>query len=88
MPKTDTLLIGQMLIEQGVITPEQLEAGLNEQKKTGDFICMTLVKLGFSSEERIFTILSQQLKIPYIKLKEVDIKPAVIEKVPAKFATH
>jgi type II secretion system protein E len=88
MPKTDTLLIGQMLIEQGVVTPEQLEAGLNEQKKTLDFICTALVKLGFSSEEKIFTVLSKQLKIPYAKLKNVDIKPAVIEKVSAKFASH
>ena len=42
MRTADSILIGQMLIEEGIITPEQLEAGLNEQKKTFDFICTAL----------------------------------------------
>ncbi|OGX44911.1 MAG: hypothetical protein A3G38_03160 [Omnitrophica WOR_2 bacterium RIFCSPLOWO2_12_FULL_51_8] len=81
-------LIGRMLIEQGMITNEQLEAGLSEQKKTGEFICTAMIKLGFVSERNVFGILSQQLGIPYIKLKDADIDPLVIQKVPAKFASH
>lgn len=42
MSVKDSLLIGQLLIEEGIITSEQLEAGLKEQKKTGDFICQAL----------------------------------------------
>lgn len=88
MPTKNSILIGQMLIDEGVITAEQLEIGLKEREKTGDFICTTLVKLGFAPEEKIFNLLSRQLNIPYIKLKDKDIEPLIIQKVPAKFASH
>ncbi|MFH1440915.1 MAG: ATPase, T2SS/T4P/T4SS family [Candidatus Omnitrophota bacterium] len=84
----DNFLIGQKLIDEGIITSEQLEIGLREQKKTGNFICTTLLKLGFASEEKLFGILARQLGIPYLKLKNVVIDPEVIKKVPAKFASH
>jgi type II secretion system protein E len=84
----NNILVGQMLIEEGVITSEQLDTGLKEQKKTGDFICTTLVKLGFASEEKVFKVLSRRLNIPYVKLKNVEIEPLIIQKVPAKFSSH
>jgi type II secretion system protein E len=88
MPTKDDILIGQVLIDKGVISSEQLDAGLREQKKTGDFICTTLVKLGFAPEEKIFSVLSLHLGIPYLKLKDREIEPLIIAKVPAKFASH
>lgn len=88
MPTKDSLLIGQILIDEGVISPEQLERGLVERQKTGDFICTILVKLGFAPEEKIFGVLARQLNIPYVKLKDKDIEPLIIQKVPAKFASH
>ncbi len=88
MQEKDTMLIGQMLIGEGVITPEQLEIGLREQKETNNFICTTIVKLGFASEEKVFSLLSRQLNVPYIKLKGREIEPSVIQKVPAKFSSH
>ncbi|MEI8350443.1 MAG: ATPase, T2SS/T4P/T4SS family [Candidatus Omnitrophota bacterium] len=80
--------VGQLLIDEGVITADQLEVGLKEQKKTGEFICTILMKLGFASEDSVFTVLSRQLNIPYIKLKNREIDPLAIQKVPAKFASH
>ncbi len=88
MPGQDNILIGQILIEEGVISADQLEKGLMERQKTGDFLCTTLVKLGFASEERVFSVLARQLNIPYVKLKDKDIDPLIIQKVPAKFASH
>ncbi|MFH0790866.1 MAG: GspE/PulE family protein [Candidatus Omnitrophota bacterium] len=88
MSRKNNILVGQMLIEEGTITPEQLETGLNEQKKTGDFICTTLLKLGFASEQQLFGILSRYLNVPYIRLKDKEIESQVIQKVPAKFASH
>jgi len=82
------MLIGQILIDDGVVTAEQLDAGLREQKITGDFICTALVKLGFAPEEKIFSVLSRHLNIPYLKLKDKNIESLIISKVPAKFASH
>ncbi len=84
----DSVLIGQMLIESGVITVKQLEAGLMEQKKTGDFICSVLSRLGFIKEEAAFEILSRQLNVPYIKISHIVIEQSVIKMVPARLATH
>jgi type II secretion system protein E len=88
MPDKDNILIGQVLIDEGIITAEQLEIGLKEQKKSGEFICTTLIKLGFAPEEKLFSPLARQLNIPYIKIKDIGIDPLIIEKVPAKFASH
>jgi type II secretion system protein E len=88
MSTRDSLLVGEILIDEGIITAQALEAALKEQEKTGEFICTTLVKLGFASEEKVFSVLSRQLNINYIKLKDRDIEPLIIEKVPAKFASH
>lgn len=88
MPQKNDILIGQLLINKGMITPEQLQEGLREQEKTCHFICTILVKLGFLTQEKVLTVLSEQLNIPYLNLKGRDIHPPVIKKVPAKFASY
>ncbi|MBU3958708.1 MAG: hypothetical protein KKH29_05375 [Candidatus Omnitrophica bacterium] len=52
MPTGNIILIGQMLIDAGVITPEQLEKALGEQKKTGG-----LSRMYRTRNLRVFTIL-------------------------------
>ena len=84
----DGILIGEMLIIDKVITPEQLEMCLNEQKKSGKFICQVIADLGFAPEDKVLTVLSRQLGIPYVKLKDRNIARPVAEKVPARFAVH
>ncbi len=84
----NNILIGQVLVEKGVISSEQLERGLLEHKKRGEFLCTTLTKLGFASEEKIFHILSEKLNIPYIKIKDLNVTNDILLKVPAKFASH
>ncbi|MBU1906025.1 MAG: GspE/PulE family protein [Candidatus Omnitrophica bacterium] len=88
MLEKDNILIGDLLIKEGLITPEQLGLGLAEQKKTGDFICTTIIKLGFAHQEQVFDLLSRHLNIPHLKLKDKDIEPLIIQKVPAKFCSH
>lgn len=88
MPVGDNILIGQMLVDKGIISADQLEAGLRKQKETGDFICTALIKLGFATEDKIFDVLSEKLTIPYISLKDRDIDALIIKKVPAKFASY
>lgn len=83
-----SILIGEMLIDEKVITPEQLDMGLKEQKKANKFICQILVDLGFVTEDKVFTVLSKQLGIPYIRVKDKKIERSVIEKVPAKFVSY
>ena len=88
MVKKSDIRIGEFLIDAGLITSVELEAGLREQKKSGDLICTSLVKLGFAPEDDIFELLSRHLEIPYVKLKAKEISQEVIMKVPAKFASY
>jgi len=88
MVRKSDIRIGELLIDAGIITAAELEAGLREQKKSGDLICTVLVKLGLAPEDKIFELLSRHLDIPYVKLKEKKISSDVILKVPAKFASY
>ena len=90
MMKTRTKsLLGQMLVEKNVITPEQLETALKEQKKTRELLGITLVKLGFVNEEDVYLpVLAEQLGVEYIRLKEMEISPEAISRIPAKFVSY
>ena len=80
--------IGEMLVNEKVITPEQLEACVKEEKRSGRSICHIVVDLGFAAEDKVLPILSKHIGIPYIKVKDKEIDKSVIEKVPARFAIH
>ncbi len=81
-------LIGQLLVKRDLITIEDLEKGLLEQEKSGLPLGAILVKLGCIEEDKLYQALSDQFRTPYVKLRDIKISPAIIEKIPAKFATH
>ena len=86
--RTENLRLGERLVERGVITKEDLDRALREQKAKGGFIGQTLVRLGLAREEEILPVLSEQLGIAYVAVKSLSIGPDVLAKVPAKFASH
>ncbi len=86
--RIENLKLGELLLQKGVITRDDLERALREQKSSGGFIGQLLVRLGMTTEGKILPILSDQLGIPYVIVKSLNIPSAVIEKVPAKFASH
>ncbi|MBL7071968.1 MAG: Flp pilus assembly complex ATPase component TadA [Candidatus Omnitrophica bacterium] len=85
--KKETLL-GQALIDKKLISQQQLDAALKEQKKTGGFLGNVLVGLGYISQDGLLRVLAEQLGVEFVKLRHLNINPAIIEKVPAKFASH
>lgn len=58
--------IGEVLVEQGLITEEQVKLGLDEQHRSGLRLGKCLVKLGFISEPKLVDILSAQLDIQHV----------------------
>ncbi|MDP8230503.1 MAG: ATPase, T2SS/T4P/T4SS family [Candidatus Gorgyraea atricola] len=83
-----TILLGERLIQKGLISRRELDKGLKEHEKTGLFLGTTLVRLGFISEEELYPILAEQLKMEYVKIKELTIDSVIFEKVPARYACH
>ncbi len=88
MASKDYELIGQVLVQKGLIKAEALERALQEQENSKDRIGDILVKLGVLSEDAFYQALSQQSGVEYIRLKDIKINPAVIEQIPAKFSCH
>lgn len=89
MQKRHNLKIGQMLVEAGVITAEQLDRALTEQKeKAGEPVCSTLARLGIASEARLLPILAKQMGIPYLSLRQTQVGPDLLKQVPARLATQ
>jgi MSHA biogenesis protein MshE len=74
--------IGDLLIAHKIISQEQLNQALTDQKKSGRKLGRVLIENGFLSEDQLLTFLSQQLQIPYIDLKRFNYRPEVIKLIP------
>jgi MSHA biogenesis protein MshE len=74
--------IGDLLVENKIISETQLQAALDEQKKTRRKLGKTLIDLGYIQEVQLLTLLSQQLKIPYVELRNYPIDREVTRKLP------
>lgn len=81
--------IGQILIFKGIITPEQLSIALEKQRRTKELICSILIKLGFTTEEKVYPLLAERLGVDYIRLQDFDAQDKrVLELIPKKFAYY
>ncbi|MDO5575467.1 MAG: ATPase, T2SS/T4P/T4SS family, partial [Fibrobacter sp.] len=78
--------IGEVLIEQGLITEEQLNQGLEEQRKTGLRLGKCLTNLGFISETRLVDILSAQLDIQHVILENFVFSRNLLNVIPEEMA--
>ncbi|HRZ39690.1 MAG TPA: ATPase, T2SS/T4P/T4SS family [Candidatus Omnitrophota bacterium] len=81
--------LGQLLIEKGLITPQQLQAALEEQQVTRERLGCVLLRFGFISEEKVFLpLLAGQIGCEYVDVKTLDIPEEIIKLLPPKFASH
>ena len=78
--------IGTMLTKANIITDEQLQNALKEQKKTGERIGATLIKLGYVEDETLVKFLSKQFKIPPVKLSDHHPEPSLISLISPELA--
>src|ERR1035437_3142156 len=83
MAKVKNMLIGEMLLEEGIITKEQLKDALEEQKRTGTRIGEILIKMRYISKEILWTFLGYQMGVPFINLDEApEVRPEVLKCLP------
>ena len=78
--------IGELLLKEKKITPDQLQQALAGQKSNGGKLGYNLVKMGFVKDEEITALLSKQYGVPSIDLAKFAIDPAVIKLVPPETA--
>ena len=73
--------IGDLLVEAGAITDEQLQEALAKQKEEGGMLGNVIMDLGFISRELLITVLTAQLGIDYCEIKSVKIDEDVVNLV-------
>src|ERR1700742_196188 len=64
--------LGRILISRGLATPEQVEAALAEQERTGSSLGSILVHDGIVDEQTMTEVIAQQLELPVAKLSEYE----------------
>ena len=78
--------LGESLVDEGIITSEQLKQAQDQEKRTGQRLRNVLVKIGFIAEEDLVTFLSDKLGLPRIELANYLIDPKIVELVPEALA--
>src|SRR5690606_28428600 len=74
--------IGDLLVQNGVISEAQLTTALAEQKKTGRKLGRTLVDLGYLDEEHFCDFLARQLQLPLVQLRHFQFNNELIKRLP------
>jgi MSHA biogenesis protein MshE len=82
MPPPQKVRLGDLLIQQGLLTEDQLKIALDEQKRTGRKLGRVFVESGYVTEEGISQALARQLRIPFVDLKNFTPKPELIKLLP------
>ena len=78
--------IGQMLIERGLLTPDQLNQALETQRQTTQLVGEVLVDLGFVEKQALYEALAVQMGIPYLEVSPDTIDAGVATLLPKEEA--
>ena len=79
--------IGDLLLKEGLISREQLQKALDEQRQNGTRVGYNLVKLGFIQENELTRCLARQFKMPAVDLSKFEVDAKIVKLVPADLAT-
>src|SRR3990172_10819727 len=74
--------LGDLMVKEKLISPEQLVHALEHQKKNGGRLGSCLIKLGLVTDEDVTTFLSRQYGVPSINLSFFEVDPDVVKLVP------
>ena len=86
MGRPEKVRLGEILVQQKLLTEEQLKSALEEQKKSGRRLGRVFIEKGFVTEELISEALARQLNVPYINLRHYNARREVITKLPETLA--
>lgn len=75
--------IGELLMERGIISQEQLDEALKIQSENKKLLGEILVDLGYATEEEVMTSLTTQYGMPFLPLESYEIDTEVIKTIPA-----
>jgi hypothetical protein len=77
--------IGELLLDRGAITRQQLEAGLAAQQRTRQRLGVTLIQMGTISEVQLAQVLAQSLGLATVDLAAVQVDWSAVHLLRARF---
>jgi MSHA biogenesis protein MshE len=78
--------IGDVLVQNKILSQAQLEQALAEQKRSGHKLGRVLVQQGFVDEDTLLGVLARQLGIKVVDLKHYQFKPEIVRLLPETYA--
>lgn len=82
MARPEKIRLGDLLAQQKLITTEQLQFALEQQKRGGRKLGRVLVDNAFVTEDQISEALAKQLNIPFINLKYYNVNLEIVRRLP------
>jgi type II secretion system protein E len=82
--KEQAVSVGEILLQKGKITAEQLQAALAARKSPTDRVERILIERGHVSEREVLEILGEQLSIPVVDLNETGVDVELLRQMPSK----
>ena len=80
--------LGEIIVEKGLVSKEQLEEALEIQEKEGERLSTILIRLGHVDEKQLAACLAEQMQLPLINLGRLEIDSKVVNIVPEQVARH
>jgi len=78
--------LGEILVDAGVISGQQLQHALNEQRRWGGQVGKILIEAGFVTEDLLVRALGKQLNIPVVSLEGAKVEKEILDKVSFELA--
>lgn len=78
--------LGELLVKAQLLSPQQLDKALEDQKATGGKLGEVLQRLGYVTEDDIIECLSHQFGVPSINLRHFEIEEVVAKTIPVDLA--
>jgi MSHA biogenesis protein MshE len=82
MARPEKIRLGDLLVQQKLISLDQLQFALEQQKRSGRKLGRVLVDNAFVSEDQISEAIAKQLNIPYINLKYYNVNLEIVRRLP------
>ncbi|MFV8250921.1 type IV-A pilus assembly ATPase PilB [Bdellovibrio bacteriovorus] len=77
-----SLKIGEILVKQGLLKPDQLALAMEEQKKTGQKLTNSIIQLGYLKDNQILRAVEKHFAVPGVEVNTFEIDASVIAMIP------
>ncbi|ASD64109.1 type IV-A pilus assembly ATPase PilB [Bdellovibrio bacteriovorus] len=77
-----SLKIGEILVKQGLLKPDQLALAIEEQKKTGQKLTNSIIQLGYLKDNQILRAVEKHFAVPGVEVNTFEIDASVIAMIP------